>query len=97
MALIKCEDCQTEMSSMAAACPKCARPNATLSPNMPLKAELAPKSDRKGSAVLGATLGFGVGFLIVQQGCGNGNWVPLALFGGAIFAILGAILGAMLG
>ena len=79
------------------ACPKCGRPNSSVSPSAPAKVEQAPKGDKKGSAVLGATLGFAVGFMIVQQGCGNGNWVPLALFGGAIFAILGAILGALFG
>lgn len=52
---------------------------------------------KAGAALIGTSVGFGIGFLIVQQGCGTGNWIPMALFGGALFAILGAILGALLG
>jgi hypothetical protein len=53
-------------------------------------------------AVFGAFVGFMVGGTLVWGGCGGfGSMEPkgyaIAAFGGAVFAILGAILGAVIG
>jgi len=60
------------------------------------------EKSRAGSAVLGATLGFALGFVMVWQGCIHGEAMrsqdmTLAAFGGVVCGILGAILGAVIG
>ena len=91
MPLIVCPDCQTQVSDQALACPKCARPLS------------AAEAEKKGSsAVSGATAGFIAGFTLVWGGCGKFQGLEpkdfaVCAFGGAIFAILGAILGTVLG
>jgi hypothetical protein len=62
-------------------------------------------SDRRRShAVTGAGLGFVVGFALVWQGCGRGpitsidsSAAAVCSLGGAVVAILGALLGAIFG
>lgn len=102
MALIRCNDCQTEMSDQAAACPRCGRPNAAASAVASPRIQVTAKGGRAGSAVLGATLGFALGTVLVWQGCAHGQAMTsqeltLAAFGGIVSGILGAILGAVIG
>jgi hypothetical protein len=98
MPLIKCSDCETEMSSLAGACPKCGRPNQVVPPVVEKKA--APNKAR--AALVGSGIGFVLGGVLIWQGCAHGQTmtsqeITIAAFGGVIFAILGAILGAVLG
>jgi hypothetical protein len=106
MALINCEDCQTEMSSLAVACPKCGRPNAVTSPatsSAAAQKSITPPRASKGAMALGgAAIGFALGTILVWQGCGhgesmNGQETTIAMFGGVVCGILGAVLGAVLG
>ncbi len=100
MALIKCVDCETEMSSLATACPKCGRPNVAAAPVM---VKPSPASSGKGGwALIGAGIGFILGSILVWQGCAHGQAMnsremTIAAFGGVVCGILGAILGAVLG
>lgn len=92
MALIKCPDCGTEISDQASACPKCARPMTTVQ-GQAVKQRSTPTTT-------GAVLGFIVGFALVWGGCWIGrpmgtSEIMTCSFGGALFAILGAILGAI--
>lgn len=57
---------------------------------------------RAGSAFIGAGIGFLIGSVLVWQGCArggsmDGREMTIAAFGGIVVAILGAILGAVIG
>jgi hypothetical protein len=98
MPLTACPDCQTQVSDAAPSCPKCGRPMGT--------ALVRPVDGTSGMAgsysLFGAFIGFMVGGMLVWGGCGGfGSMEPkgyaVCAFGGAVFAILGAILGAVIG
>lgn len=90
MALVKCPDCGTEVSDAAPACVKCGRPL------------LVPGASRAKASLGGALLGFGGGWMLTWGACGNFNpnlrGEHVVIFGamGALFAIVGAIVGALI-
>lgn len=98
MALIKCPDCSTEVSDAATACLKCGRP-------MNAVTALAPEkvSSQGSNAFVFAAIGFGLGFCLLWGGCGNfqenlgSGSILVYSIGGGIVALLGGILGAVLG
>ena len=90
MPLTKCPDCGTEVSDAAPSCLKCGRPM------------LVPGASRAKASLGGALLGFGVGWMLCWGSCGNFSpnlrGEHFVVFGGvgALFAIVGAIVGAMI-
>ena len=93
MALITCPDCKTEISDAAPACPKCGRP-----PTAPSNLS----ATRASSTLYYAVIGFVAGFVLVWAGCAGGRGldsrdIVICSFGGGLFAILGAILGSVVG
>jgi hypothetical protein len=80
MALIKCLDCQTEMSDAAEKCPKCGRPNVAL-----IKKKSTSTRD---AGCLLMLLAFGGSFIVpgVAQGF---MWLLLVV--GLVIAVLGMI------
>lgn len=95
MALITCDDCKTEISDAAEACPKCGRPVATKTPQ-------GGAATRGSNTVFYAVIGFAVGFVLAWGGCGSfeklhPEGVMLFAFGGAIFAVVGGIIGSNVG
>ena len=72
MALIPCPDCDTQVSSSAATCPKCGRPMSTLTAN-------AVQVQRKGGKYEG------IGFLLILAG--TGLCFANGALGGVVIAI----------
>lgn len=92
MGLINCVDCGNEISDAAPACVKCGRPVASRNVD----------TSRGTSALVGAAIGFAVGFVTTWGACDHFNVrafhndLPLAaiLLAGGLSAVVGAIIGA---
>lgn len=93
MALINCPDCKTEVSSLAAACPKCARPIAAPatspeSPQQKTQTIEATAKDWKAIQLLGALiLCFSFGAFAVHD-TAKGS---VLLFSGIVVLVVGMV------
>ena len=97
MPLTTCPDCQAKVSDAAPSCPNCGRPMSSVVPHVEGTTGMAGTY-----GVFGGFVGFMIGGMLVWGGCaGFASMEPkgfaLCAFGGAIFAILGALIGAIIG
>lgn len=75
MSLIKCSECQKEISDQAVACPSCGNPihNSIVEANKPVEIELTNKKWKKRSVL--AILLFFVGWITMIQSVGFGFFI----------------------
>lgn len=78
MALIKCSECQNDVSDKAIACPKCGAPIATASVRVPpgIKEQASERGENKehnGHPLLGIAVVVGIMAIVVYAFSGSGN------------------------
>ena len=103
MALVKCPDCNTEISDAAPACLKCGRPMRAAKRTKPAPTQ-AGRSGAASGALAGFFLAFLVGFIGAHSACEprtfeDGKYAMfngvIALFIGLVGAVVGGAFGAL--
>lgn len=83
MALVKCPDCNHDVSNIAPTCPSCGRPMATTV----IEATSKPLKSQAAGGCLMAIIGLVVAFTVGSTS-GNGSWHTIGL----IIAIVGMLI-----
>ena len=90
MALIKCPDCEKEVSDAAPYCPNCGRPIAAIPAPVPSVQRTVVETKRKGGAFEA------VGFILIVIGIGGcivgGGWGGAFMFIGFVIFLIGRFM-----